>query len=227
VAIVFADDQMALERDISPDRRSWPDFVVDISQRCQDARRRFLPLQLTESAWPLHEELRRTNFIRAHEQKPADCDAFIARRIVVEICRYLRGHERGTQLPVEIFLSHAKQDISEGGVFNDVRLHLDATQPVSGWIDSGRIQPGKDFAAAIEQGIRDTAVLALVIDHYSSRPWCRREVLYAKKHRWPFVVVNALTGVDIRAFPYRAHGPAPRCGGAGFSRGDYPGLRMG
>jgi TIR domain-containing protein len=64
-------------------------------------------------------------------------------------------------------------------------VHLQATQPVSAWVDSGQIEAGTNFAAAIENGVHDAAVLALVTSNYSSRTWCRREILF-----------------DIRSFPY-------------------------
>ena len=67
-----------------------------------------MPVQLSESAWPLHEDLRTINFIRAFTKETV---ASLERTVVVEICRFLLGHERGTKVPVTVFLSHAKQDI--------------------------------------------------------------------------------------------------------------------
>ena len=38
------------------------------------------------------------------------------------------------------FLSHAKQDIDKDpNLLNDLVVHLQATQPVSAWVDSGQI----------------------------------------------------------------------------------------
>jgi SLOG cluster2/TIR domain len=208
VAIVLADNKMVVEEDIPAGRVAWPDFVADIAEKCADGRHRFLPVQLSESAWPLHEKLGSINFIRAFAKEPAERPAWVERMIVVEICRFLLGKERGTTVPITVFLSHAKQDIEKSpNLFKDLVAHLLATQPVAAWVDSGQIEPGKDFAVAIEKGVRDAAVLVLLTSSYSGRTWCRREVLFAKKHGRPLVVVDGLDGIDIRAFPYIGNVP--------------------
>jgi hypothetical protein len=200
VAIVLADDEMVIEEPIPAGRTSWAAFVADIARKCKDGEHRFLPVQLSESAWPLHEELKSTNFIRAYAK---DALSRLERTIVIEICRFLVGRERGTRVPITIFLSHAKQDINQSpNLFSDLLAHLQATQPVSAWVDSAQIDAGQDFAVAIENGVRDAAVLALVTANYSSRPWCRREILFAKKYGRPLVVVDGLDSIDIRTFPY-------------------------
>jgi hypothetical protein len=205
VAIVLADDEMVIEEVIPTGRMSWADFVAGIAEQCKADRHRFLPVQLSENAWPLHEDLRSTNFIRAYTKDALAC---LERTIVVEICRFLLGHERGTNVPITVFLSHAKQDINKTPtLFKDLVTHLRATQPVSAWVDSGQIEAGKDFATAIENGVRNAAVLALVTSNYSSRPWCRREILFAKQYNRPLVVVDGLDAIDIRSFPYIGNVP--------------------
>lgn len=208
VAVVLADDEMVIEENIPAGRLSWPAFVAALADKCADGRHRFLPVQLSESAWPLDEKLRSTNFIRAFAQKAADRPAWVERMIVVEICRFLLGKERGTTVPITVFLSHAKQDIDKSpNLFQELATHLQATQPVSAWVDSGQIEAGTNFAAAIENGVRNAAVLVLATSNYSSRTWCRREVLFAKKHGRPLVVVDGLDGIDIRTFPYLGNVP--------------------
>ncbi len=201
--VVLIDDWMVVEETVPPGRTSWPDFVADIGKQCEPGKHRFLPVQLSKNAWPLHKDLKSINFIRAVTEQDLPG---LERKIVVELCRFLLGDDRGTSVPITVFLSHAKQDIDKepSGVFNEISKHLDATQPVETWIDSAKIEPGKSFATSIEDGLRDkdTAVLALLTSHYSSRPWCRREILFAKKYSRPLVVVDALDSIDLRAFPY-------------------------
>ena len=200
IAVVLADDEMVVEDEVPSGRISWAAFVAGIAKQCKAGGHRFLPVQLSESAWPLHEDLRTINFIRAFTKETV---ASLERTVVVEICRFLLGHERGTKVPVTVFLSHAKQDIeTKPAIFRDLVTHLQATQPVAAWVDSGQIEPGGDFAEIIEQGVRDAAVLAVVTSHYSRRPYCCREMLFAKKYDRPLVVVGGLDGIDIRTFPY-------------------------
>src|SRR5262249_10812455 len=134
VAIVLADDEMVIEETIPPGRMSWAAFVAAIAEQCKGSRHRFLPVQLSETAWPLHEDLKSTNFIRAYTKDAV----WLERIILVEICRFLLGQERGTNVPITVFLSHAKQDIDKDPtLFKDLVTHLQATQPVSAWVDSG------------------------------------------------------------------------------------------
>jgi hypothetical protein len=162
VAVLLADDYMVVEEAVLEGRRSWGEFAADLAERCANRRHRFLPVQLSEAAWPLHERLNTTNFIRAFAQKDAERDAWIERRLVIEVCRFLLGEQRGAQAPIRVFLSHAKQDIeTEPKLLEAVVAHLNATQPVETWIDSSKIEAGKDFAEAIEAGVRDCAVLIL------------------------------------------------------------------
>jgi hypothetical protein len=219
VAVVLADDHMVLEDGVPEDRRSWPAFVADVADRCADGQHRFLPVQLTEAAWPLHEKLQQTNFIRGHLQTEDTRLPWLERRLVIEICRFLLGHDRGDQAPVKVFLSHAKQDIKTGPkLFEELVAHLNATQPVSAWVDSAQIEAGKDFAGAIEKGVSESAVLVLATASYSSRPWCRREVLFAKAHACPLVVADGLDGLDTRSFPYAGNVPVVAWGAGGAQR---------
>jgi TIR domain len=198
--IVLADDEMVIEKPVPAGYISWPAFVAGIAKQCRDGKHRFLPVQLSENVWPVHDDLKSINFIRAFTEQGL---SGLERRIVVELCRFLLGDDRGTRVPITVFLSHAKQDIDNPPtVFSEMVDHLKATQPVSAWVDSAQIDPGGDFSVAIEEGVRGAAVLALLTSHYSSRPWCRREILFAKKFNRPLVVVDALDTIDLRAFPY-------------------------
>jgi hypothetical protein len=211
VVIVFADDHMLIEPTDGGTSRTWPEFVADLWQRCQSGRHRFIPVQVTKAAWPLDERLRTTNFVRAVQEPDSERAAWLARVVVVELCCFLAGEERGQKLPVELFLSHAKQDIETApAVFKEIVAHLEATQPVKAWIDSAKIEAGSNFAEKIEQGVRDSIVLVLATDSYGARPWCRKELLLAKRYQRPFVIIEALEDLDPRSFPYAGNAPRLR-----------------
>jgi len=117
------------------------------------------------------------------------------------------------EAPVTIFLSHAKVDL-------DPKYHDDPVRqtrallnelPVDQWFDSQQIVTSQDFAEAISAGIRDCSVmLAFQTDHYSSRPWCRREVLEAKRLGAHVLIVDALQSGEARSFPYGGNVPTVR-----------------
>jgi hypothetical protein len=219
VVILLADDNMVVEQKLPEGRRSWGEFAADLADRCAGGRHRFLPVQLSEAAWPLDQRLSNTNFIRGFDKSDAERAAWIERRLVIEMCRFLLGQQRGEKAPIRVFLSHAKHDITaEPKLFETVAAHLNATQPVETWVDSSKIESGGNFAIAIEAGVRDSAVLILATTSYSRRPWCRREVLVAKQHARPVVVVDGLQGLDIRSFPYVGNVPVMAWGNGGAPR---------
>ncbi|MES9928752.1 MAG: TIR domain-containing protein, partial [Candidatus Thiodiazotropha sp. 6PDIVS] len=116
------------------------------------------------------------------------------------------------QAPVSIFLSHAKADLDKDqqDPVRQTRAVL-GELPVDVWYDAGEISTGQDFADAIQAGIRDcNIVLAFQTDQYSSRPWCRREVLEAKRHGAHVLIVDALQSGETRSFPYMGNVPTIR-----------------
>lgn len=220
VVVVLADDEMVVEpTDLPAGRHTWAQFVGDLWQACQAPNRRFIPVQLSENAWPLDPRLQGTSFVRAFGRPEAERTAWTARVLVVEIFRFLDDQGRGERLPLRLFLSHAKQDVATAPlVFNAIVEHLGVTQPVKTWIDSAEIEGGSKFSEEIEAGVRDSVLLVLATKNYSSRPWCRRELLLAKRHQRPFVIIEALEGLDLRSFPYGGNAPRLRWDEGGAAR---------
>ena len=132
--------------------QSWGEFAADLAERCADGQHRFLPVQLSEAAWPLHESLNtRNSFVLFARNKP-DRDAWVERRVVIELCRVLLGKQRGDIAPLRLYLSYAEQDGRR--MYEAVVVHLNATQHFEAWIDSSNIDPDEDFGKAIEDVIR-------------------------------------------------------------------------
>ena len=119
------------------------------------------------------------------------------------------------EAPVTIFLSHAKADLDQEHYDDPVRKTriLLNELPIKQWWDAQKIATGQDFADAIDAGIRDCSVmLAFQTDQYSSRPWCRRELLTAKQLGAHVLVVDALKTGEPRSFPYGGNVPTVRWG---------------
>lgn len=114
--------------------------------------------------------------------------------------------------PVRLFISHAKADLSrhkQDPAYQTLRALADL--PIEHWFDAGEIATSQDFAKAISAGIRDCSImLAFHTDHYGSRPWCRREVLDAKKAGAHLLLVDALKDGEPRRFPYLGNVPTVR-----------------
>lgn len=214
LVVLLADDYLAANaRTPTKSGTTWADYAVRLRDICESTGHRFMPIQLTENGWPIDPRFAETNFLRAWAVEGIEQRRrFIARRLVHLLIRRLRPHPESEDAPaVTIFLSHTKVDIdNEPRVVKALLAHLTAMQPEKTWFDSGDIASGSRFAKAIENGVADAALLAVVTDSYSSRSWCRREILLAKHHQRPVVVVDAVQEREIRRFPYAGNAPVIR-----------------
>lgn len=215
LVVLLADDQLVAHARTGPkDGITWGDYAIKLRQLCDASpNHRLLPVSLSSFAWPIDTRLNDLNFLRAFDEPDEEQrKKLVARRMFHLLIRRLRPHATDEDAPaVTIFLSHAKIDVGrQPGVVNSLLEYLKANQPEKTWFDSGDIASGSRFAKAIEDGVTDSALLAVVTDAYSSRSWCRREVLFAKRHQRPFVIVDALQEREIRRFPYAGNAPVLR-----------------
>lgn len=209
--VPLADDELSVDDD-------WCRFVADVWETCdssENGKHRCVPMQLTTSAWPLDDRLREVNFGRAFALPDvASRNAWVSRRVVIELCRFLRGLDATndkSRAPTQLFLSHAKADLGvEPKVAQQFIDYLKVDQPVDAWVDSGEIETGSKFSDAIRNGVERTSLLAVVTDNYSSRDWCREEIMLAKEHQRPIVVVDALMTHEVRSFPFLENVPKLR-----------------
>ena len=210
--VVLADDRLSIDD-------AWCGFVAETWMNAQPPGARFVPIQLSESAWPLDPRLQGLAFAKAFLQPAGDARrAFVVRRIVVELCRYLANlepvAESQFEAPITVFVSHAKADIEkEPKVTARLIEALQQDQPIEAWVDSGDIAAGSKFADAIEGGVRRTSLLAVLTDTYATREWCREEILLAKEYQRPVVVIDALSSHEVRSFPYLGNVPRLRWAG--------------
>jgi hypothetical protein len=137
---------------------------------------------------------------------------WVARQVVVELCRFLvnmkPGEDQG-KAPVTVFLSHAaKHDLeAEPRAASKIIDRLKIDQPVYAWINSWQIPTGSKFSDVISAGVEEsTALLTILTDNYSSREWCRDEVM-------PMVVIDTLSAQEVRSFPFLANVPRIRWNG--------------
>lgn len=215
IVVLLADDHLAAHAHRpSSTGRTWADYVVHLRELCDTGGSyRFMPVQLSQHAWPIDARLEDLNFLRAWAIDDEDVRRrFIARRIVQLALRRLQPNTASEDAPpLTIFLSHTKLDLeTEPRVVKALLAHLTASQPQKTWFDSGDIEVGSRFAKEIEGGVEDAALLAVLTDSYSSRSWCRREVLLAKHFQRPVVVVDAVQEREVRSFPYVGNVPVVR-----------------
>lgn len=111
---------------------------------------------------------------------------------------------------LRVFISHTKRqgspDESVGSLLRQVREVFDSSR-VSAFFDARDLQPGEDWDRALRTEAGASALLALRTDLYATREWCQREMLTAKVHGMPVVVLEALTRGEVRGSFLMDHVP--------------------
>jgi hypothetical protein len=112
---------------------------------------------------------------------------------------------------VSVFISHTKRlAVAEGGdassIVDLVRQVIAGTR-LQDFFDAADLQPGEDWAPKLIEEAARGALLAVRTDLYSSRAWCQREVVTAKRHGMPVVILDALTDGEERGSFLMDHVP--------------------
>ena len=140
-----------------------------------------------------------------------------------EFCRMLRhrldpfGSIAGGEPPLErylekirVFLSHSKHDDSGESVAHSIRDWIHVHSPLESFFDVHDTPPGLPFGEVLLHQIGAGAVVAVHTDSYSSREWCRREIIEAKRRLVPMIVVDCLRDIDPRGMAYLGNVPVVR-----------------
>ena len=111
---------------------------------------------------------------------------------------------------IQVFLSHSKHDDHGEAVAKAIRGWFGEHSALASFLDVIDMTPGVGFSKTIENVIRHGVLVAIYTDSYSSREWCRREAILAKRYGVPMLVVDCLQEKDDRAFPYLWNVPVVR-----------------
>ena len=114
------------------------------------------------------------------------------------------------QKKLKIFISHSKKDKDNLGRVNaeNLRDYLRRESKEDSFYDVNDIVDGFRFDHQIEEAIKDSLLIVLFTNTYSSREWCRRELLTAKKYKIPAIAVFMVDGDIDRVFPYIGNIPS-------------------
>jgi hypothetical protein len=139
-----------------------------------------------------------------------------------EFCRMLRRYLEHLERPdvagddllqflrrVEVFLSHSKHDGEGSAIALQFRQFVQ-DKGFDSFFDVFNIPIGLRFNRVLLEKVRVSAVVAIHTDTYSTREWCRREMIEAKLFNVPLVVANCIKDTDERGFPYMANVPIVR-----------------
>lgn len=154
--------------------------------------------------------LRGLNCIRSYDWGIENKDYHAIVSLAHEIYRYgfssINSDDTGKKSSVNIFLSHAKADDTGRLHAEEIKRIIDNTN-MNRFFDTTEISPGFPFDSEIEKHIPNSTLLAIESDAYSSRYWCQREILTAKRLNRPIVVMNCLDDYEDRIFPAASNVP--------------------
>ncbi|MBF0135451.1 MAG: toll/interleukin-1 receptor domain-containing protein [Magnetococcales bacterium] len=207
VVIVLVDSNMARDQD-------WNAFLVALAKATgtpPESPHLLIPVTLSSQVFKINPNLLNTiHYIRLHEIAVVEQARHLGLSIMHELCRLLLQNRRDkrSHAPVQLFLSHAKQDGLT--IAQALKNHLCHFTPMGVFFDARDIAPGHSFAEEIEGAIDDSALIAIQTDAYASRDWCQKEVLDAKCLEKPVLVVNAVQQEEERQFPYLGNTPSIR-----------------
>lgn len=140
-----------------------------------------------------------------------------------QFCRMLRSYLEHLRHPneaeaaleqylrkVQVFLSHSKHDADGERIAKQIRLHIFDGDGLASFFDVHDIPTGMRFDIVLLHQVKASAIVALHTDSFSSREWCRREIIEAKRWSVPLVVADCISDTDERGFPYMGNVPVVR-----------------
>lgn len=181
---------------------NWNKYIQRLTQ---NSKFKVLPIAIDKLAFNLQAGLNSTNFIRAFE---FDTD-FYKENLILSISHELYrlalnnkfdALDLGSSSAIQLFLSHAKDN--GGGVALATRLKsfIENTS-LNHFFDATDIAPGFDFDQEISGHLKNSTLIAIHSDTYSSRYWCQKEIQYAKEFSRPIIAVDCLNSYEDRRFP--------------------------
>ncbi len=203
---------------------AWTQYVRDLAGRCTHPTagrprqlRRLIPVAMAPTDGSLATSLD-IQALRWHTW-PGNHQAKLSRLVretTFAAARLLRAVAdedfdlRSQMQPVRVFLSHSKHDAAGRRVAHSIRTWLSNDVQLHSFLDVFDVPAGLPPDETLDEGVRQSAVLAIHTDSFSSREWCRREVLLAKETRRPMVVVDCIDRLDERSYAYLGNVPLVR-----------------
>ncbi len=207
----------------------WCTYITEIAKKC-DSKNRIFPLSFTEYSHFIDEAhlgkiqaLRLENIKKDEdlknrvEERWKDIKAQLLHDCIRMMYDFSTVSDADFKVPppAKLFISHAKYDGTSIAI--QFRDYLRAETKLASFFDVNDIADGYNFEQQIKDGARESALVVFKTDEYSDREWCRIEVLSAKRHLSPLLVVNCITKGEKRSFPYMGNCPTIRLNNCNFN----------
>ena len=213
-----------IDRSLAEDP-AWVRYLHEVRRRAstEGHRARLIPVAMEPGVL---DDLRvNEQAIRRYEWDSAteSSEKRLMRELAYEFARMLRHQLHSLRRPhgeapplerylekIQTFVSYSRNDEHGKEIAAAVRSWLHRNSALASFLDVHDIPAGLPFHEVIEHHIGRSVFLAIRTDSYSSREWCRREVMVAKRAEVPMIVVDCLHAGEERAFPYLGNVPVVR-----------------
>lgn len=189
------------------------DWVRYIHNLSKIENSKVIPIALDEYAFKIGSPTNQINFIRFFELASNSIEKiFIS--IAHEIYRYslnesLKEIEKGTDNSLKLFLSHTKDGSRGVELAKKLKEFIDNSQ-MRNFFDATDIASGYRFDEEISNNIKESSIIIIHSDTYSSRYWCQKEIVTAKSEERPIIAVNIVERFEDRNFPFASNIPELR-----------------
>jgi hypothetical protein len=188
-------------------RENWRNYIEELPVSPNTS---IVPVALDRDGLSHNGALAGANCIRAYDWAGDNSDLHAIVSLAHEIYRYgcltIDPDSSGMASSITIFLSHAKAGDTGRLHAEEIKQFIDNTN-MKRFFDANEISPGYSFDQEIEKSVKASTLVAIETDSYSSRYWCQREILSAKRNNRPIIVVNSLSEYEDRIFPAASNVP--------------------
>ena len=174
---------------------------------CQTSQCKVIPIVLGENAEMLFQNKFSLEYIRFNTFSLLDNWSELETRIYDVLIRLI-SHKVKEKL--SIFISHSKKDKDQCGVIlaKELKKYLQEETKLNPFFDVNDILYSESFCNQIIDSVKHSAIfIFLNTSTYSTREWCRKELLYAKRYSVPIIAVRMINGDTARVFPYIGNVP--------------------
>ncbi len=186
IVVVLIDDKLLLDRKNN-----------DLNSITSDEKLNIVSFAISRNSHKLSVYFKEKNLVRVYSSEHQF--DYVILNLAHFICKCLTAKKQ------KVFISHAKLDGTD--IAKDLQQYITTETTLDSFFDAHNIQESTEWKHELEDNVKDSIVLVYYTDLYSSRLWCRKEILFAKKYDRPIVIVNLLEKREERSFPYMANVP--------------------
>lgn len=185
----------------------WKATIKKLLEQNEDGKMKIVGVKLSSHFNNFITELDKVQMIGLKSESIVDNYEEFQTQLFDLIIRFIRGKDTEK---LSVFISHTKRDKDKIGekMAQQVRQFLFTDTKLKSFYDVKDILDGYKFDEQIKENVKNSLLLILFTDAYSSREWCRIEALTAKGNKVPIVVVSLLQESVGRLFPYIGNVPS-------------------